>query len=333
MIKRRAIHVGKLKFTAVAALATVLMAGAAAAQDKAAAYPDRPIHVVVPYGAGGGIDILARLIGDKMSQGLKQPVVIDNKPGAGGELGAFQVKNATPDGYTLLAAASGAMAISPATKKSLNYNTLRDFAPIGLIASFPLVLVVNNDLPVHSVKEFVEYAKAHPDKANYAEPSVAFQLIVEKLKMKTGLALQMIPYKSSTESLTSVMAGTTIAALVDTGPASGLIKAGKVRAIAITAEARTADFPDVPTMVEAGYPEMSVSFWSALYAPAAVPPAIVKKLEAELQRILKMPDIQERMKTLAVIPEFKTGDVARAYIAKEIADYTEVARAAHITRD
>lgn len=334
MIKHLASRFGLLAIAALAiALAGALTTNGAAAQDPAANFPNRPIRIVVPYAAGGGIDILARLIGQKMSEGLGQPVIIENRPGAGGELAPVHVKNTAPDGYTLLVAASGSMAISPAIKKTLGYSTLRDFAPVGLVASFPLVLVVNKDLPIHSVKEFVDYAKANPAKANYAEPSVAFQLVMEKLKLKTGMALQMIPYKSSTEAMTSVMAGTTIAALVDTGPAAGLIKAGNVRAIAITSAARSHQFPDVPTMTEAGFPDMNISFWSAMFTPAGVAPAIVKKLETELIRVVKSPDVQQRMETLAVIPEGRPSDETRRFIADQIAVYTEVARAAHISLD
>jgi tripartite-type tricarboxylate transporter receptor subunit TctC len=326
--------VTKRSFAALAlALAAALMTNGAAAQDSAATYPNRPIRIVVPYAAGGGIDILARLIGQKLSESLGQPVIVESKPGASGELAAEFVKNAAPDGYTLMVTSNGPMAVSPATNAKLRYTPLRDFAPIGLIASFPLVLVVNNDLPIHSMSEFVAYAKAHPDKANYAEPSVAFQLVIESLKQKTGAPLQLIPYKSSSEAVLSVMGGTTIAALVDSGPAAGSIKSGKVRAIGITSAARSPEFPDVPTMAEAGFPDMSISFWSGMFAPAGVPPAIVKKLEGELVRIVKLPDIQERMTAMAVVPEGRPGEETRRFVESQITMFTAIARSANITRD
>jgi len=309
------------------------MTNGAAAQDPAATYPNRPIRIVVPYAAGGGIDILARLIGQKLSESLGQPVIVESKPGASGELAAEFVKNAAPDGYTLMVTSNGPMAVSPATNAKLRYSPLRDFAPIGLIASFPLVLVVNNDLPIHSMSEFVAYAKAHPDKANYAEPSVAFQLVIESLKQKTGAPLQLIPYKSSSEAVLSVMGGTTIAALVDSGPAAGSIKSGKVRAIGITSAARSPEFPDVPTMVEAGFPDMSISFWSGMFAPAGVPPAIVKKLEGELVRIVKLPDIQQRMTSMAEVPEGRPSEETRRFVEGQITMFTAIARSANITRD
>lgn len=325
------------KTWAIAALAIVL-AGTlttigAAAQDPAATYPSRTIRIMVPFAAGGGIDILARLISQKLSENLHQPVIVENKPGASGELATEYVKNAAQDGYTLLLAANGSMAVSPATKSKLNYSPLRDFAPIGLVASFPLVLVVNNDLPIYSMSEFVAYAKANPDKANYAEPSVAFQLVIEILKKKTGAPLQLIPYKSSSEAVLSVIGGNTIAALVDSGPAAGTIKSGKVRAIGITSAVRSPEFPDVPTMTEAGFPDLSISFWSAMFAPAGVPPSIVKKLESELMRIIKLPEIQERMKAMAVVPEGRPGEETHRFLEGQISMFSAIARAANITRD
>lgn len=324
----------KRSFTALAIpVAAALMTNGAAAQDPAASYPDRPIHVIVPYAAGGGIDILARLIGQKLTESLGQPVIVENKPGASGELAAEYVKNATPDGYTLLVSSNGPMAVSPATNAKLRYSPLRDFAPIGLIASFPLVLVVNNALPVRTVSEFVAYAKANPDKANYAEPAIAFQLVMENLKLKTGAPLQLIPFKSSSEAVTAVVAGTTIATLVDSGPAAGSIKGGRVRALATTSAARSPEFPDVPTMVEAGFSDMSISFWSGMFAPVGVPPAIVKKLEAELVRIVKLPDIQQRMTSMAVVPEGRPAEETRRFVEGQIAVFAAIARAANVKRD
>jgi tripartite-type tricarboxylate transporter receptor subunit TctC len=326
----------KRRFAATALaipLAAALMTHGAAAQDAAATYPNRVIRVIVPYAAGGGIDVLARLIGQKLTESLGQPIIVENKSGASGELAAEFVKNAAPDGYTLLFAANGPMAVSPATNAKLRYSPLHDFVPIGLVASFPLVLVVNNALPIHTVSEFVAYAKANPDQANYAEPSVAFQLVMENLKQKTGVPLQLIPYKSSSEAVTAVLAGTTIATLVDSGPATGAIKGGQVRALAITSVERSPEFPDVPTMIEAGYPDMSISFWSGVFAPAGVAPAIVKKLEGELMRIVKLPDIRQRMISMAEVPEGRSSEETRRFVEGQIAVFAAIARAANITRD
>jgi len=311
------------------AFAAALPTQRAAAQD----YPTRVIRIIVPYAAGGGIDVLARMVGQKMSESFGQPVIIENKPGANGELAAEYVKNATPDGYTILVAPNGPMAVSPATKTKLNYSVLDDFAHIGLIASFPLVLVVNNDLPVKSIAEFAAWAKANPDKGNYAEPSVGFQMVIEILKKKTGAPLQMIPYKSSGEAVLSVIGGNTIATLVDSGPAAGSIKAGTVRALGISSEARSPEFPDVPTMKEAGFPELSISFWAGMFAPVGVPAPIVKKLETELLRIVKLPDIQQRMKDLAEVPEGRNGADTHKFIQGQITMFSEIAKSANLVRD
>jgi tripartite-type tricarboxylate transporter receptor subunit TctC len=176
-------------------LAIALATPAARAQE--APYPTKPIRMIVGFAAGGGNDILARLIGQKMSDGLGQSIVIENRTGANGEIAADYVKNAAPDGYTVLVGASGMMSVSPVVNKKLPYAPVRDFTPLGMIASFPLVLVVNPTSPIRSVADLVRYAKDHPDKANYAEPSVAFQVVVEQLKLKTGMPMQYIPYKGS----------------------------------------------------------------------------------------------------------------------------------------
>ena len=316
-----------------AALTTLLVQGSAAQQDSAAGYPDRTIRIVVGFGAGGGNDLLARLIGQKFSESMGQSVVIENKPGASAEIGTEYVKNSAPDGYTLLVAANGSMALSAVLNKKLGYSPVRDFAPIGLIASFPLVLAVNPSVPVNSVQQLVDYAKANPDKIDCSGPSVSFQVALEQFKLKTGAPLQYIPYKSSAEAITAVIAGTTPMTLVDAGPVSGAIRGGQVRALAITSRQRSAEFPDVLTMAEAGFPDLNISFWSGLFAPAAVPTAIVKKLESKLLQVLKLPDVQERLRSLALVVEARPGDETRRFVEAEIARLTEVAKIANVRQD
>jgi tripartite-type tricarboxylate transporter receptor subunit TctC len=311
-------------------LAAALVVPTARAEQDSAAYPTRPIRIVVGFAAGGGNDILARLVGQKLSEALGQSIVIENRPGANGELAADYVKNAAPDGYTLLVGASGMMSVSPVVNKKLTYAPIRDFTAIGMIASYPLVLVAYPAAPVRTVQDLVAYAKQNPDKANYAEPSVAFQVVVEQLKLKTGAPLQYIPYKSSAEALTAVMSGTTLATLIDSGPAVGAIKGGQVRGLAITSVERSSELPDVPTMTEAGFPDLSVSFWNGLFGPVGIPAPIARKLEAELTRAVKQPDMRERMRVLAVVPEGRPGEELRRLIAAEIARVGEVVRIANI---
>jgi tripartite-type tricarboxylate transporter receptor subunit TctC len=222
------------------------------------------------------------------------------------------------------------MSVSPVVNKKLPYAPVRDFTPLGMIASFPLVLVVNPTSPIRSVADLVRYAKDHPDKANYAEPSVAFQVVVEQLKLKTGMPMQYIPYKSSAECITAVISGATLATLIDAGPAVGAIQSGQIRALAITSAARSPELPEVPTMAEAGFPELAASFWNALFGPAGIPAPIARRLEAEVIRAVRQSEVAERMRSLAVVPEGRPGEELRCHLAEEIARNAEVVRTANI---
>jgi tripartite-type tricarboxylate transporter receptor subunit TctC len=303
--------------------------GIAQAEDDIR-YPDRPIHIVVGFSPGGGNDILARLVGQKLSEDLGQPVVIDNKPGAGAIIATEYVARQPPDGYTLLVGASGAMTINPAVYTRLGYSTLRDFVPISMLASFPLYLVVKASAPYRSVRELVDYAKANPNKSNYASSSSAFQLPTELFKQKTGAPMEHIGYRGSGDSLVALISSTVLLAFIDAPPVSGQIKGGEVHALAVTSRERSAEFPDVPTMAEAGVPDMEVALWSSLFAPSGTPPPIVRKLQAALARILAMPDIRARMKTLAVEPGGPSADELARVIQADIERWTAVAKAANI---
>ena len=240
--------------TSLAAAGTLAAGGlpVLAQGDPAPTYPTRPIRIVVGFGPGGGNDIFARLIGQKLHERLGQAVVVENKPGAGAIIATEYVAKATPDGYTLLLGATGAMTINPAVYSKLSYDTVRDFAPISMIASFPLLVCVNATAPIKSVAELVTYAKANPTKANYASSSAAFQLATELFKIRTGAPLEHIPYKSSGEMLTAVLGGEVLVALADALPVAGHVKAGTIRVLAITSARRAAEYPNVPTMAEAG---------------------------------------------------------------------------------
>jgi tripartite-type tricarboxylate transporter receptor subunit TctC len=257
-------------------------------------------------------------------------VVIENKPGAGAIIGTEYVARQPPDGYTLLVGASGAMTINPAVYQKLGYATLRDFVPISMIASFPLFLVVNAAAPHRSVEDLVAYAKANPAKSNYASASTAFQLPTELFKLKTGAPIEHIGYRGSGDSLVALISGTVGMAFIDAPPVSGQIKANQVRALAVTSRGRAAEFPDVPTMAEAGIPDMEVTLWSGLFAPAGTPAPIVKKLEAEVMRIARLPDVSARMKDLAVEPEGSTSEELARVIRRDIERWTAVARAANV---
>jgi tripartite-type tricarboxylate transporter receptor subunit TctC len=295
-------------------------------------YPNRPIRLILGFAAGGGNDIIARIVADKLQTSLGHPVVIENKPGAGGRISAAYVATTPPDGYTLLLGASGTMAVAPAIYKKLTYSTLKDFMPISMIASFPLILVVNPSGP-KTVQELVAAAKAHPDQANYGTSSPAFTLATELFKLKTGAPMTPIPYKSSNEACLSVMSQQSLLAIVDPPPATALIKSGQLRALGVTAATRLPDLPDVPTMSEIGVPGVEVALWTGIFTPAGTPPAIVKKLEAELRRIMQMSDVQEKFRQIATPPVGNTSDEFSQTIASDIKFWTNVESQAKVEFD
>jgi tripartite-type tricarboxylate transporter receptor subunit TctC len=282
-----------------AAVLASLGADARAQTDPAASYPSRTIKIVVGFAAGGGNDIIARIIGQKLQESLGQSVIIENKVGAGGRLAADAVMAAPPDGYTLLVGASGAMSIIPAISVKPPYDALKAFAPISMIASFPLILAIYPSHPAKNVQELVAWMKANPDKSNYATSSPAFTLATELFKLKTGAPSTAIPYKSSNEALVSVVGQQSLLTIADPPPSTPLIKGGQVRALAVTSAKRLDDLPDVPTMAEAGVAGIDVGLWSGVFAPAGTPPAIVRKLEAEFRKMMQTADVKEKFKAMA----------------------------------
>ena len=309
--------------------ALLAVSRAANAQEDPAKYPTRAIHIVVGFTPGGGNDLIARIVGQKLSESIGQPVVIDNKPGGGAIVATEYVAKQPADGYTLLIGASGAIAINPAVYARLPYDPVRDFVPITELGSFPLILIVNAKSPIKSVAELIAFAKAHPKEANYSSSSAAFQLVTELFKQKTGAPMQEIPYKGANDSVMAVISSQVTATIADAGPVSGQVKGGQVRALAVTSPARAADFPDVPTMKEAGT-DVDAVLWSGIFAPRQTPPAIVKKLEAELTRIIRDPDVVAKLKPLGIQPIGNTSEEFARIIASDIARWTEVARAGNI---
>src|ERR1700689_3855939 len=260
-------------------LIALLLGSAIAPASAQSDYPNRPIRLVVGFAAGGGNDIFARLVADKASQILGQSVIVENKPGAGGSLAPEYVLQQPADGYTLFLGPSGAMAVAAAIYTDLKYSPTKDFVPLAMIANFPLIMVIGADNPSNNVKDFVEWMKQHPDKANYASSSPAFTITTELLKLKSGMPGTMIPYKSSNEMDLSVMEGQTALSIADGPPTIPQVKAGKVKAIAVTGKDRSSELPDVPSMAEAGYPDVDVHLWSGVFAPSATPAPIVAKLQ------------------------------------------------------
>jgi tripartite-type tricarboxylate transporter receptor subunit TctC len=304
---------------------------ARAQNDAATSYPNRVIRMIVGFGAGGGNDIFARLVAQKLQDILGETVIVENKPGAGGRLASEYVASQSPDGYTLLVGATGAMSIAAAIYPDLRYSPTKSFVPMAMIAHFPLFLVVPENGPVKSVKELVVWTKAHPAKANYATTSPTFTITSELLKLKTGMPGVAVPYKSSGEILVSVMSGQTMFGFVDGPPAIPMINAGKIRALAVTGSERSDVLPTVPAMSEAGFPDVDVQIWSGVFAPAKTPPAIVKKLEGALQTAIEDSKVQSKLKAMGVNPGGSSGDAFRRSIDADIRKYVGIVKAANLT--
>jgi len=296
-------------------------------------YPARPIRIVVGYSAGGGNDLIVRVLAPKLSEALGQPVIVDNKPGAQSIIAAELVAKSAPDGYTLLMGPSGPMTINPATYSKLPYSPLRDFAPISMLGSFPLIVAVSPQLPVRNIQELIDYAKANPGKANYASSAGIFQIATELFKQKTGTQFEMIPYKGSGESMQAVAGGQVTVTFVDPPPAAGALKSGLVRGLAVTSAKRHPSWPDLPTLVELGFPEMDVPVWTALFAPAKTSPAILARLQREVARAVQLPEVRERFAAMGVDPIGGSSEELARQVARDIEKWTAVARAANIKND
>ena len=312
------------------AAAAALILTAAAPANAQSDYPIRPIRLVVGFAAGGGNDIFARLVADKASQILGQSVIVENKPGAGGRLAPEYVLQQAPDGYTLFVGPSGAMAVAAAIYPDLKYSPAKDFVPVAMIANFPLIMVIGADNPSKNLKEFVAWMKANPDKANYASSSPAFTIIVELLKLKSGMPGTMIPYKSSNEMNLSVIQGLSAMTIADGPPTIPQVKAGKVRAVAVTGKERSDELPDVPSMAEAGYPEVDVHLWSGVFAPSKVPPAIVAKLQKVFAEAIADPGVASKLKAMAVNPGGATPDQFVKIIQGDVVKFSDVVKAANL---
>ncbi len=312
------------KFLALVALC------AAAAGACAQAYPSKPIRMVVGFPPGGGNDIIARMVGSKMQEAWGEPVLIDNKPGANSIIAAEYVAKSAPDGYTLLVNATGGMSVNPVLYAKLPYDPLKDFVPISMVGIFPLVLVVHPSVPAKSVQELVAYARANPGKLDYSAGSTAFQVATEMLKQMTGTDIRHIPYKGSAAAIAAVIAGDVQMTIVDTPPLVAQIKAGKVKALGVTAAKRAASMPELPTVAESGVPGYEMVLWIGVFAPAGTPRGIVSKLNAEVVRIVKLPDIRAELAGMGVDPVGNTSEQMAEWIRREIARFGPVVKAANI---
>ena len=295
-------------------------------------FPTKPIRIIVAYTPAGATDILARAVGQKMSESFGQPVIVDNRPGANGNIGTDVAAKATPDGHTLLMVTAGTHGINPSLYRKLPWDAVRDFAAVSLTAMVPNIMVVNNSVPAKNVKEFIAYLKAHPNKFNYGSPGngSTAHLSQELFKTMTGTSMQHIPYKGSAGVLADVIAGQIIVTIDNMPPYIPQVKAGKVRALAVSTAKRSPALPDLPTIAEAGVPGYSSSAWFGLVAPAGTPKSIVDKLATEQQRILKLPDVNDRLSNLGAEPVGDRPEQFAAHIKAEIAKWAKVIKDANV---
>jgi len=309
--------------------AFAMQCGAVQAQI-ADAYPSKPVRFVVGFPPGGANDILGRLVGAKLQERLGQSFVVENKPGANAIIATEFVAKSPPDGYTLLIGASGAMTFNPGLYDKLPYDPVRDFAPVTMIGSFPLVLTVSPAIGVASVKELVALAKARPGSLNYGAGSTPFQLAAELFKIQTGTDFKHVPYKGSAATVTALLGNEIAMTFVDSPPVVAQIRAGKLRGLAITSPRRAAFMPEMPTVIEAGVPDFEVVLWTSLFAPAGTPPAIVRKLQGEIAKIVQLPEIRERMTAIGIDPIGGLPEELASQLRADLERWTRVARTAGI---
>jgi tripartite-type tricarboxylate transporter receptor subunit TctC len=276
---------------AVAGACLLAAAGTAAAAD----YPTRPVTIIVPSTPGGTLDRASRMLGEKLAERLGQPFVVEDRPGAGGIIGAQAVAKADPDGYTLLMSSSAAHVLVPLLRKHIPYDPLKDFVPLAFVANAPWVLVVNPSLPVNSVQDLIKLAKEKPGELAYASggPGNPAHIYAELLKSMTGIDMRHVPYKGVSAALNDIVGGHVPLMFSDLLPAIPLITAGKLRALAVTSAERVPSVPQVPTVAESGVPGFDAVGWAMMAAPANTPPEIVKKLNDELKRALALPETKE----------------------------------------
>lgn len=309
-----------IRFILVALLAPCVLA-------HAQSYPARSIRIVVPYAAGGGSDILTRIIGQKMTESWGQQVVVDNRAGAGGNIGTEIVARSAPDGYTLLMASS-AFAINPSLYKSVPYDAIKDFSPITRPALLPNILVVHPSVPVKTVKDLVALAKSQPGQLAYASggSGTSLHLAAEMFKQQAGIDMMHVPYKGGGAVINDLLGGQVALTFATLPSVMPYVKAGRLRAVAMTTTKRWPGLPAVPTITESGFPGFEMSTWNGLVAPAGTPKDVIGKVHDEVVRILKLPDVRERFEGLGMEPVGDTPQQFAQYIRSELAKYEKVVK-------
>jgi tripartite-type tricarboxylate transporter receptor subunit TctC len=310
----------------------IMMAGGIPNPAAAQTWPTKPMRIVIAQAPGSATDVISRVVGNQLSEALGQPIVIDARPGAGGVLGTEVAARAAPDGYTLFMANNSTHGSNPAVYAKLPYDAVKDFAPISFVASVPYVMVVDPNLPVKTVQEFIALAKSKPGKMNYASAGngSTHHFCGELLKSMTGIDILHIPYKGSGPGIAGLLGGEVSMMFSNVADIGSQVRGGKVRALAVTATRRSSTLPDVPTMAEAGLPDFEITSWFGLLAPAGTPSAIIGRLNAETVKVLGRTDVKATLAAQGLEVAPSTPEQFAAHIKSEIARFTRIAKAAGI---
>jgi tripartite-type tricarboxylate transporter receptor subunit TctC len=310
----------------------LMLLGLLSAGAQAQVWPTKPMRIIVMYGPGSTLDIIARLIGPKYSESLGQPVIVENRPGAGGAIGMDMAAKAAPDGHTLTIGATGPSVTNPLLYPKIPFDPLRDFTYISQLATGPAVIAVHPSIPAHTLKDLVALAKSRPGQLNYGTPGVGTSphLAGELLKMVTGANIVHIPYKGNAEAITDLLGGQISIVFTGVPPVVPLVQAGRVKLLATTGEKRVPALPQLPTIAETGYAAAGMSIWYGLVAPAGVPREIVTRLNKEAHRVMALPDIKERFVQLGTEPVTGTPEAFTQLVRDELAKWGKVIKAANI---
>ena len=315
------------------AAAAALAARPAAAQPRggeAAGWPDRPIRILVPFAPGGGNDILARVYGQRIAERLGQSVVVENRPGASGQVGTEAAIRSRADGYTLVVHPSGPV-LANAGQDAPAYDLARDLAPIAVLGTFPAYVLVAPDSPHRTLADLVAWERARPGRATYGTGGVTFQIWIEALNLRAGTKFEVVFYRGSIDAISAAAAGDTTFAVADPGPSLPALQGRRARGLAVTTPRRVAAAPDVPTIAEAGFPGLEQLSWIGLFAPAGTPAPILQRLEALVADAARLPEVRERLVPLGMEPEPSSAAAFRATIVEEAARWREIAAAAGVS--
>jgi tripartite-type tricarboxylate transporter receptor subunit TctC len=306
-----------------------------ATQAWSQSWPAKPVKIIVPFAPGGTADTLGRIVAQKLTEHLKSNFIVENRPGAGGALGSELASNAAPDGYTLVVSGIASHVIAPLLPQGTPYDPVKDFTHVALFGGPPAVLAVHPSVKAKDLREFVQLAKAKPGTISYGSPGngTQGQLVAELFKQRAGIDLQHVPYKGASGAVTDLIAGHIPAISTTLTTAATQIRAGRARGLAISAASRLAEFPDIPTFAEMGYPDLVATVWFSLSGPANLPTDIVERLNAEVNRALELPDVRERLKPEGIVPSRMGVREFSAFVAEELRRWGPIVKASGAKND